>query len=234
VKGDWKGGLVEGVEVLVNDLPDLVNFGVWNATLRDARVKAAVVDSIRDAVATTSISHGNFSQAIAAVARRSASRIGSAVVQVTAEQHETLMMTMQVVDVLIKQVSLENRSHSEIAVALFGAPESPLLDLLTESSPRVLVFLMPGLDVSKLDWLRVFHRPEVLSKLKAAIQELEPPLTARGVAGQLLGNPALREELLRQATEELAPGFEAMVEHIAGPAAKKGVEFFVSAVLTQQ
>jgi len=234
LNGDIAGGLVAGAEVLVVELPDVVNFGAWNATLRDARVKAAVVDALRDIVKVARLSRDNFSQAIPMLAQRSTSAIGRAVFQVAAEQNPALENATALADLLIESVSTKSDSFRETTLALLGAPESPLMDLLAESCPMVLGLLMPGLDVSSLRWAHVLRRPEVLVKLKGAVRELEPPLTARGVAGQLLANPALREELLRQATEELAPGFEAMVEHIAGPASDKGVEFLVSAVLARR
>jgi hypothetical protein len=233
LEGHFVEGLVAGAEVLVMDLPDLVNFGTWNATLRDARVKMAVVESLREAAADARLDQHNFSKAISELAKRSASRIGVAVFEVVAEQDTTLGDTAKLVDTVLEEASLENRSHTQIALDLLTEPASPLIDLLADSCPNMLEFLTHGLNVTDLRWAQVLRRPEVLAKLRTAIRELEPPLTARGVAGQLLGNPALREELLKQATEELAPGFEASVEKIAGPAAEQGVENLAASVIAR-
>jgi hypothetical protein len=227
---DIKKGLLAGAEVLAAESMELVDFGELNATVKDPRVKAAVMEVVRDAVEEGWLGPNNFTQAVPMLIKKSTSKVGQAVFLVASEQFKGLGDTAKLLDALIQTIGAETRSSTQILADLLSAPDSPLLPLLAESAGSIVGLVLPDLEVDVEEWILIFQRPDVREQLALSIDKLERPLSARKIAGQILGDPDLRKLLVHQVVAQMSPGADELLS--AEEVADTGMEALIGAALT--
>jgi len=225
LQGNLRAGLVDGSSTIAKQTLELIDFGTLNSTFRHPKVKKAVTETVQDLVREARLDLASLIKVVPMVLTRSSAKIGRAIFEVTVNQSAPLKATSDLFNAAMERATTENRSTSQIAIDMLGDPASPMLQLLGSTSAKVMQIFLPGVDLETVEWLEILRRPEVKTELKKCISNMEPPLTASRLAGELTGNPELRELLVRAVLQDMAPGVE---DDIGSNASDPGMEALVS------